>query len=122
METSSAPMSVSATAALLREQNAARVLTPKLRALADETRLTLMLLIAERSRTVKELQEATGLSQTLVSHHLGLLREQELVEAVAEGRSNRYTVCCSALTEPVRLLSSLAGLAPNATGHSPAAS
>ncbi|MFB6520426.1 ArsR/SmtB family transcription factor [Streptomyces sp. NPDC056401] len=45
-------------------------MTTKLRALGDETRLTLMLLIAERPRTVKELQEATGLSQTLVSHHL----------------------------------------------------
>jgi len=52
----------------LSERERAQVLAPKLRALADETRLTLILLIAQRPRTVKELQEATGLSQTLVSH------------------------------------------------------
>ncbi|CAM5595477.1 metalloregulator ArsR/SmtB family transcription factor [Streptomyces hirsutus] len=46
---------------------------------------TLILLIAQRSRTVKELQEATGLSQTLVSHHLAPLREQNLVEAIPKG-------------------------------------
>jgi DNA-binding transcriptional ArsR family regulator len=91
-----------------RSQRAlARLMAPKLRALADENRLTL-LLIAEHPRTVKELQVATGLSQTLVSHHLTPLREQELVSVVPEGRSNRYTLCCSALDEPVRLLLGLA--------------
>lgn len=98
----------------LSERDRARVLTPKLRAMADETRLTLILLIAQRPRTVKELQEATGLSQTLVSHHLAPLREQELVTAVPRGRSNQYTLCCTALAEPVRILASLAALDPDA--------
>lgn len=96
----------------LSERERAQVLAPKLRALADETRLTLILLIAQRPRTVKELQEATGLSQTLVSHHLAPLREQELVEAIPQGRSNQYVMCCSALAEPLRMFASLAALDP----------
>lgn len=88
-------------------------LAPKLRAMADETRLTLLLLIAQRPRTVKELQEATGLSQTLVSHHLTPLREQQLVSVEAKGRSNQYTLCCTALAAPVRVLASMAALDPD---------
>lgn len=57
-------VAVSDPAQWLSESERAQMLAPKLRALADETRLTLILLIAQRPRTVKELQEATGLSQT----------------------------------------------------------
>jgi DNA-binding transcriptional ArsR family regulator len=96
----------------LSERDQAKVLAPKLRAVADETRLTLLLLIAQRPRTVKELQEATGLSQTLVSHHLAPLREQSLVAVVPRGRSNEYSLCCAALAEPVRVLATLAASDP----------
>jgi DNA-binding transcriptional ArsR family regulator len=96
----------------LSERERAQVLAPKLRALADETRLTLILLIAQQPRTVKELQEATGLSQTLVSHHLAPLREQQLVEAIPQGRSNQYVMCCAALAEPLRMFASLAAMDP----------
>ncbi|OWA22145.1 transcriptional regulator [Streptomyces sp. CS159] len=96
----------------LSERERAQMLAPKLRALADETRLTLILLIAQRPRTVKELQEATGLSQTLVSHHLAPLREQNLVEAIPKGRSNQYVMCCQTLAEPLRMFASLAAMDP----------
>lgn len=105
-------VAVTEPSAWLSERDQAKVLAPKLRAVADETRLTLLLLIAQRPRTVKELQEATGLSQTLVSHHLAPLREQALVTAVPVGRSNQYSLCCSALAEPVRVLASLAASDP----------
>jgi DNA-binding transcriptional ArsR family regulator len=90
----------------------ARLLAPKLKAMADETRLTLMLLLAERPRTVRELTDATGVGQTLVSHHLTHLREQQLVVAIPRGRSNVYSLCCDALAAPVQLLASLAALTP----------
>lgn len=90
----------------------ARLLAPKLKALADETRLALVLCLSDRPHTVRELQERTGLGQTLVSHHLGLLREQGLVSATAHGRSNTYALCCDQLAEPVRLLATLAALTP----------
>ncbi len=96
----------------LTDQDRARLLAPKLKALADETRLTIVLLLAERPRTVRELQEATGLAQTVVSHHLAPLREQELVSVTPRGRANVYTLCCEQLGGPVRLLATLATLTP----------
>ena len=42
--------------------------------------------------SVKELQEALGHNQALVSHHLRLLREQGIVTSVARGRSNVYQI------------------------------
>ena len=96
----------------LSNRDLARLLAPKLKALADETRLVLMLLLAERPRMVRELQEETGLAQTLVSHHLGLLKEQGLVSVTARGRSNIYALCCDQLEDPVRVLASLAALTP----------
>jgi DNA-binding transcriptional ArsR family regulator len=90
----------------------ARRVVPTFKALADENRLTLLLLLAERSRTVKELQEASGLSQTLVSHHLAPLREQGLVSVEPRGRANVYTLCCEELGPPVRWLATLAAMTP----------
>lgn len=91
----------------------ARQLAPQLKALADETRLTLLLLLAERPRSVRELTDATGLSQTLVSHHLTPLREQGLVNVTPKGRANIYSVCCDEIAVPVQML---AGLADTARG------
>lgn len=87
----------------------AGALAPKLKALGDENRLMIALLLLERPKTVKELQEDTGLSQTLVSHHLKPLREQELVSVVPRGRSNVYTLCCEELAETVRVLATITG-------------
>lgn len=92
-----------------------RQLAPKLKALGDENRLRIALLLLERPKTVKELQEETGLSQTLVSHHLKPLREQELVSVVPQGRSNVYTLCCDELAETVRVLATIVGSTPEGT-------
>lgn len=96
----------------LSSRDLARMVVPSFKALADENRLTLMLLLAARPHTVKELQEASGMSQTLVSHHLTPLRDQELVKVEARGRSNVYTLCCEQLGQPVRWLASLAATTP----------
>ena len=85
----------------------AAALAPLLKALGDEHRLAMVMLLAEGPRTVKEVQDATGLGQTLVSHHLKALRERGLVSATAHGRSNRYELCCEALAAPVRSLGEL---------------
>ncbi|GAA4655961.1 hypothetical protein GCM10023347_00200 [Streptomyces chumphonensis] len=87
-----------------RERGQALSLAPILRAIADENRLLLIMLLGQRTRTVKELQEATGLSQPLVSHHLTALRKQSLVTVTQSGRSHEYSLCCDTLAESVRLL------------------
>lgn len=85
----------------------ARDLAPQFKALADENRLAIVMLLSERSRTVRELTEATGLAQTLVSHHLAPLRELGLVTVTPKGRSNIYALCCDAFTGPMRALAGL---------------
>lgn len=71
-------------------------------------RLLLALCLAGSEHTVTELQEATGLRQSLVSYHLAGLRSAGLVTATPAGRSNRYKLCCADMDE---LASVLAGLA-----------
>ena len=79
-------------------------LAPILKVLADDNRLAILLLLVERPRTVVELSRELGIRQTLVSHHLKTLRDTAIVVATPEGRSNRYSVCCDALAEPIRTL------------------
>jgi DNA-binding transcriptional ArsR family regulator len=86
----------------------ARQIAPVLKALSDENRLTILLAVADRDSSVTELTAATGLAQTLVSHHLKTLRENGLVIATPVGRSNVYSLCCDAIAEPIALLSMLA--------------
>ena len=86
----------------------AQQIAPVLKALSDENRLTILLAVADRDSSVTELMAATGLAQTLVSHHLKSLRERGLVIAPPGGRSNVYSLCCDAVAEPIALLSALA--------------
>ena len=90
----------------------AQLLAPQLKALADPNRLHLLLLLADRPHTVRELADAAGMGQTLVSHHLAPLRERGLVTLTPKGRSNVYSLCCEALAGPVRLLATLAARTP----------
>jgi DNA-binding transcriptional ArsR family regulator len=89
----------------------ARRLAPVLKALADENRLAVLLALSQRPLSVRDLAEAVELPQTLVSHHLRALRETGLVSLTPRGRSNVYSLCCGVLIEPIRLLSTLAGVA-----------
>lgn len=86
----------------------ARAIAPVLKALSDENRLTILLAVADRESSVTELVAATGLGQTLVSHHLKTLRDNGLVALTPVGRSNVYSLCCEAIAEPIALLSALA--------------
>jgi ArsR family transcriptional regulator len=60
------------------------------KALADVNRLRIVRRLAEGEATVTELIEHVGLSQPLVSWHLGRLRAAGLVE---RRRSGRETLC-----------------------------
>ncbi|SOD94387.1 ArsR/SmtB family transcription factor [Blastococcus haudaquaticus] len=90
----------------------AQLLAPQLKAMGDPNRLHLLLLLAEGPHSVRELTDASGMSQTLVSHHLAPLREHGLVTLTPKGRSNVYSLCCEALAGPVKLLATLAAMTP----------
>lgn len=80
---------------------------PTLRALGNEERLLIALWLAGGTRSVRELEQVTGMSQSLVSYHLRELRDAGIVAASAEGRSNRYRLCCADLDEVASLIGTL---------------
>lgn len=96
----------------LSPRDHARFLAPMLKSLGDENRLTIMLTLARGACSNRQLQEATGMSQALVSHHVAILREAGLISVRAEGRANYYEICCEQLASPVQWLAHLATLTP----------
>lgn len=96
----------------LTPKEQAAYLVPTLSALAEENRLAIALSLTDGAKTNKQLQEATGLSQALVSHHVAVLRKARLVELTAQGRSNLVSICCEQLAAPVQWLAHLATLTP----------
>ena len=62
------------------------------KALADESRLRILGLLAERPCTVEELAAGLGLRPPTVSHHLLTLRRAGLVAMRPEGTAHRYAL------------------------------
>jgi hypothetical protein len=63
-----------------------------LKALADETRLRLLGLLASRERSVDELAALLQLKAPTVSHHLAKLKDLHLVEMRADGNTHLYSL------------------------------
>lgn len=83
---SNLPVAATRASRLSREE----VLSAFFQGLADPTRVRILELLAERPRTVTELQAELGLAQGRVSSHLACLRWCGYVLALADGRYNRY--------------------------------
>ncbi|MEM7585942.1 MAG: metalloregulator ArsR/SmtB family transcription factor [Acidobacteriota bacterium] len=64
----------------------------KLKALADGTRLAVMESLMEGPKRVGELGDELGVEQSLLSHHLRVLREMGLLEAQRDGKAVVYTL------------------------------
>ena len=69
------------------------------KAMAHESRLKLVGLLAQRERSVQELAELTGLKEPTVSHHLGVLKGIGLVTARAEGVTHWHALKPEGLTD-----------------------
>jgi DNA-binding transcriptional ArsR family regulator len=69
----------------------------RFRALGDETRLLLLELLWPGEQCVGDLMDATGLGQSLVSHHLRTLRAAGLVHTRRDGRWIYYSLVEPAL-------------------------
>jgi DNA-binding transcriptional ArsR family regulator len=61
-----------------------------LKALADETRLRILLLLREKELFVCQLMAVTGLSQSLVSRSLALLEREGLLDSRRQGKHVFY--------------------------------
>lgn len=71
-------------------QEQLRVLVQFFKVMADESRLKIVGLLSTGERSVGEMAELLGLQEPTVSHHLGRLRELDLVEVRAEGNTRYY--------------------------------
>ena len=78
----------------------------KLKVLSDSTRLAVMESLMDGARNVGKLMEELGIEQSLLSHHLAILRDTGLVEATREGKTMIYQL-------PATVSDSTAGKAIN---------
>lgn len=76
----------------MNAKNAAResVCVRRLKVLADSTRLAVVESLLDGPKRVGELNAALGLDQSLLSHHLKVLREEGLVESTRDGKAVLY--------------------------------
>ena len=88
------------------------------KALADETRLRIVGLLAGREQSVEEIAAAVGLRTPTVSHHLQRLKDLDLVAMRREGTTHYYSLRLGELlrmnrelmtAEKVRSLASMEG-------------
>ncbi len=64
----------------------------KLKVLGDTTRLSVMSLLMAKPLTVTELNAVLEMDQSLLSHHLKILRDAGLVSSVREGKGMLYSL------------------------------
>lgn len=69
------------------------------KAMANESRLRIVGLLAQRERTVQELAETLALKEPTVSHHLGVLKDLGLVSVRPEGVMRWHALKPGALAE-----------------------
>lgn len=64
----------------------------QLKVLADSTRLAVVRLLLQQSQYVHTLSERLSVEQSLLSHHLKILRDAKLVAGTRDGKQVRYSV------------------------------
>jgi ArsR family transcriptional regulator len=94
-----------------------------LRVIADEKRLRILKLLTQQEMCVCDIVERLGLSQSLVSHHLGVLKQAGLVQDRRDAQWVYYSIDPDRLAElnaHYLVLFDVANLAPQAAyGASP---
>ncbi len=83
-------------------------LIEKFKALGDETRFKIFLLLSEKQICVKGLANALGISESAVSQHLKVLKKADLVKGEKIGYFTHYKVQRTVLKELERLIGELA--------------
>ncbi len=74
------------------QSNIVAALADLLRVISDENRLRILFLLREGELCVCKIYDALELSQSLVSHHLAILRSYDLVNDRKEGKWVYYSL------------------------------
>ena len=84
-------------APIVTEEAVSDELVSLLRVIANEKRLRILSLLTQREMCVCEIIETLDLSQSLISHHLGVLRRSGLVQDRQEGHWVYYSIDAGSL-------------------------
>jgi DNA-binding transcriptional ArsR family regulator len=93
-------------------------LLPYFKALAHESRLKLLGLLAQREHSVQELAQLIGVREPTVSHHLAMLRYLGFVSLREDGNTHWYAFQPEVLTQLAKRLANpaaLTGLGPKSS-------
>jgi DNA-binding transcriptional ArsR family regulator len=89
---------------LERLMQKARTASDFLKALSHESRLLLLCLLAERERSVTELENILALRQPTVSQQLARLRMDELVKTRRDGKTMYYSLASDDVRRVIELI------------------
>lgn len=64
----------------------------RLKAIGDRTRWAILMLLLRESKTAGDLHAALDIDQTLLSHHLRILKEEGLITGERAGKNIRYSL------------------------------
>ncbi len=78
-----------------------------LKIISEENRLKILYLLKNGQKCVCEIWQALKLPQNLVSHHLGVLREFDLISSRKEGVKIFYTINKKTINKYLNLLTGL---------------
>lgn len=87
-----------------RKKREATQVATILKIIADENRLKILCVLKKGERCVCDIWRDIGISQNLVSHHLGVLKQAELIDSRKEGLKVIYFINTEKLTQFVSLL------------------
>jgi len=83
----------------MKKSSTSVICADKLRVLADVTRLSVMESLLDGPKNVTEINSRLKIDQSLLSHHLKVLRDAGLVTTKREGKSVRYAVAPDAAAQ-----------------------
>jgi DNA-binding transcriptional ArsR family regulator len=87
--------------------------------MGDINRLKIIKFIGDKERSVSEIVEALGLSQPLVSHHLRILREGEILQTERNGPFIYYRLKNGKLLDALGLFLEIAGSTKSEGAYEP---
>ncbi len=100
------------------QDNASRA-SVLLKTMANEWRLLILCHLAEKERSVSELERLIGLNQSALSQHLAILRREQLVKTRREAQSIYYSLASDEAAQIMGTLYNLYCSAPNLAPEAP---
>jgi DNA-binding transcriptional ArsR family regulator len=79
----------------LKSTNITSQCVKQLKILGDESRFRIVQSLIDSSKNVTEIMNLTGIPQSLLSHHLTVLKKSGLINSAKEGNTQIYSITSS---------------------------